>query len=195
MDKGKMFIFTAPSGAGKTTIVRAMLQKYPWLDFSVSATTRARRDHETEGKDYYFMSVEQFKSKMDNREFVEWEEVYADQYYGTLRSEIDRVWSQGKHIVFDIDVKGAINIKKAYGDRCMAIFVKPPSFEVLKQRLVSRNTETEESLRKRIEKVKTELSYENSFDFVLVNDDIEVALTEASHMVETFIEGIPGYDR
>lgn len=190
-----MFIFTAPSGAGKTTIVRHILEKYDFLDFSVSATTREKRSYETEGKDYYFMSVPEFKKKIADNAFVEWEEVYADQYYGTLQSELDRIWSMGKHLVFDIDVRGAANIKAKYGQRCMSVFVKPPSFEILKQRLTDRNTETAESLAKRIEKVRLELEYENRFDFVLVNDQIDVAFTEAGHIVETFIFGVPGYDR
>ena len=186
-----MFIFTAPSGAGKTTIVRAMLEKYGFLDFSVSATTRPMRSYEADGKDYHFLTVDQFKKRVSAGDFVEWEEVYKDQFYGTLKSEIDRVWAKGKHIVFDIDVKGATNIKKAYGDVCMSVFVKPPSFEILKKRLTDRNTETEESLQKRIRKAESELQYENSFDFVLVNDEIDTALMEASHIVETFILGIP----
>lgn len=190
-----MFIFTAPSGAGKTTIVRHILEKYDFLDFSVSATTREKRAYETEGKDYYFMSVPEFKKKIADNAFVEWEEVYADQFYGTLQSELDRIWSMGKHLVFDIDVRGAANIKAKYEQRCMSVFVKPPSFEILKQRLTDRNTETAESLAKRIEKVRLELEYENRFDFVLVNDQIDVAFTEAGHIVETFIFGVPGYDR
>jgi guanylate kinase len=193
--EGKMFIFTAPSGAGKTTIVRHILEKYNFLDFSVSATTRARRDYESDGKDYYFMDVDTFKKKISANEFVEWEEVYMDQFYGTLHSELERVWGQGKHLVFDIDVRGAVNIKSAFGDRCMSVFVKPPSFEVLKKRLTDRNTETAESLARRIEKVRTELNFENCFDIVLVNDDIDIAFIEAEHIVETFIFGIPGHDR
>lgn len=185
-----MFIFTAPSGAGKTTIVRHLLQKYPFLDFSVSATTRMKRKNENEGKDYSYISVDVFKKKISGGEFVEWEEVYENQFYGTLKSEIERVWEQGKHLVFDIDVKGAQNIKKIYGDRCMSVFIKPPSVEVLIDRLTQRNTETEESLAKRIAKIRREMIYENTFDIVLVNDEMKIAFKEAEHIVETFIFGI-----
>ncbi len=188
---GKMFIFTAPSGAGKTTIVRHLLQKYDFLDFSVSATTRKKRPHEVDGKDYFFITPEEFRNKINNGEFAEWEEVYEDQYYGTLKSEIERVWAKGKHIVFDIEVKGATNIKKMYGDRCLAVFIRPPSLEVLIERLKNRKTESEKSLKKRIARVKKEMKYENTFDKVLVNDLLEVAFVEAEYIVETFVFGMP----
>ncbi len=191
----KMFIFTAPSGAGKTTIVKHLLSKYNNLGFSVSATTRTKRPYETEGKDYYFMSVDEFKQKINQGEFVEWEEVYHEQYYGTLKSEIDRIWSEGKQLVFDIDVRGAQNIKKAFGDQCMSVFVRPPSVSTLIQRLTDRNTETPESLEKRVNKVKKEMAYENSFDMVLVNDKLEIAAKEAEHITETFINGLSHHDR
>ncbi|MCZ2102059.1 MAG: guanylate kinase [Chitinophagales bacterium] len=187
--EGKMFIFTAPSGAGKTTVVKHLLEKYDALDFSISATTRQKRDYEIDGKDYYFISVESFKSKIDQDQFIEWEEVYHDQYYGTLRSEVERIWALGKHIVFDIDVKGAKNIKSIYGDKCMSVFVRPPSIDILVERLTNRNTETEESLAKRIQKVKREMAEENSFDIVLVNDVLDITLLEADHIVETFLYG------
>lgn len=187
--KGKMLIFTAPSGAGKTTIVRHLLAKYDELDFSVSATTRPMRPHEVEGKDYYFLTAEQFRAKIANQEFVEWEEVYDNQYYGTLRSEVTRLWDEGKHILFDIEVKGATNIKEMYGDKCLAIFVKPPSLDVLVERLKNRKTESDESLRKRITRVKQEMTFENSFDRILVNDLLEVALKEAEFTVEQFVYG------
>lgn len=190
VNEGKMFIFTAPSGAGKTTIVRHLLGKYPYLGFSISATTRSKRDHEVEGKDYYFMTIDQFKQKVDQGAFIEWEEVYEGQFYGTLSSEVHRIWDSGKHLVFDIDVRGAINIKKYYTDKCMSIFVKPPSFDILKQRLIDRNTESEESLLRRISKVQRELTYENSFDLVLVNNKLDLALVEAEHIVHTFIFGL-----
>ena len=189
-NEGKMFIFTAPSGAGKTTIVRHLLKQYDFLDFSVSATTRDRRPHEVDGKDYYFMSREEFDKKVEADEFIEWEEVYEDRY-GTLKSEVDRVWESNKHIVFDIEVKGATNIKNLYGDKCKAIFIKPPSLEVLIERLTNRNTESASSLRKRIARVKREMTYQNSFDGVLVNDLLDVALKEAEFFVETFIYGKP----
>lgn len=189
-NEGKMFIFTAPSGAGKTTIVRHLLKNYDFLDFSVSATTREKRVHEVDGKDYYFLTREEFDKRVENDEFVEWEEVYEDRY-GTLKSEVERVWETGKHIVFDIEVKGATNIKKLYGDRCKAIFIKPPSVEVLIQRLKDRNTESASSLKKRIARIKREMTYQNTFDGVLVNDMLEVALKEAEFFVETFIYGKP----
>ncbi len=188
---GKMFIFTAPSGAGKTTIVRHLLKTYDFLDFSVSATTREMRDHEIDGKDYYFLTPEEFRARVDNDEFIEWEEVYEDQYYGTLKSEVDRVWETGKHIVFDIEVKGATNIKDLYGDKCHAIFIKPPSLEILIERLTSRQTESDASLKKRIARVREEMTYKDSFDAILVNDLLQVALKEAEFMVETFVFGKP----
>ena len=183
----KMLVFTAPSGAGKTTIVRHLLNTYPILDFSVSATNRAKREKEVDGKDYYFLDTETFKSKIEKDEFVEWEEVYDDQFYGTLKSEIDRLWALGKHIVFDIDVRGATNIKKLYKEECLAIFIKPPSLDVLINRLKKRDTETEASLKKRIARVKREMEYENTFDTVLVNDLLEVSLKEAELIVEDFL--------
>lgn len=192
--EGKMFIFTAPSGAGKTTIVKHLLSKYNNLGFSVSATTRSKRDYEIDGKDYYFLSLEDFKNKVANGEFIEWEEVYHDQYYGTLKSEVERVWSLGQHLVFDIDVRGAENIKKLYKKQCMSVFVRPPSVSTLIERLTSRNTETPESLEKRIYKVKKEMTFENSFDIVLVNDLLDISLIEAEHIVDTFIYGMPKND-
>ncbi|HMR87832.1 MAG TPA: guanylate kinase [Saprospiraceae bacterium] len=188
--EGKMFIFTAPSGAGKTTIVRHLLDKYNFLDFSISATTRNKRPHEQDKVDYYFMSVDEFKENVTNGAFIEWEEVYENQFYGTLKSEVERIWSNNKHLVFDIDVRGAQNIKSFFGDKCMSVFVRPPSVEVLIERLVNRNTETPESLQKRISKVRREMEYENTFDMVLVNDLLEVSFVEAEHIVETFIEGV-----
>jgi guanylate kinase len=183
----KMLVFTAPSGAGKTTIVRHLLKSYKNLDFSVSATNRKKREKEVEGKDYYFLSTEAFKTKIAEEDFVEWEEVYDDQFYGTLKSEIDRLWALGKHIVFDIDVRGATNIKKLYKDQCLAIFIKPPSLNVLINRLKKRDTETEASLNKRITRVKREMEYEKTFDKVLVNDLLEVSLKEAELIVEDFL--------
>jgi len=185
----KMIVFTAPSGAGKTTIVRHLLKTYDFLDFSVSATNRPKREKETDGKDYYFLSTEAFKEKIANQEFVEWEEVYNDQFYGTLKSEIERIWDKERYIVFDIEVKGATNIKKLYGDQAMVVFIKPPSFEILINRLRNRNTESVASLKKRIKRIKTELTYESTFDEVLVNDLLEVALKEAEVLTESFTLG------
>jgi len=187
--EGKLFIFTAPSGAGKTTIVRHLLKSYDFLGFSVSATTRAKREYEIHGKDYYFLTPEEFRTGVDNDEFIEWEEVYEDQYYGTLKSEVNRVWDTGKHIVFDIEVKGATNIKNLYGDKCQAIFIKPPSLEVLIERLTNRKTESDASLKKRIARAKREMTYQDTFDAILVNDLLQVALKEAEFMVEAFVYG------
>jgi len=186
--KGKMFVFTAPSGAGKTTVVRHLLNKFDFLGFSISATTREKRKNETEGKDYYYLSVDEFKKRRRSRKFAEWEEVYEDQFYGTLKSEVDRLWSEQKHIVFDIDVKGARSIKKKYGDQCLAIFICPPSIEVLIQRLKDRKTESEKSLKKRIARVKREMKFQNKFDKILINDLLEVTLEEAEIIVEDFIQ-------
>lgn len=189
--QGRMILFTAPSGAGKTTLVRHILSQYDNLDFSISATTRSKREGEEHGKDYYFLSANEFRQKISNDEFAEYEEVYEDQFYGTLKSEIQRIWNEGKHIVFDIDVKGAVNIKKNYGDACLAVFVRPPSLQVLIDRLTNRGTESESSLRKRIARVKREMTYENRFDTVVVNDLLEVAKKEAEYIVENFIYGRP----
>ena len=182
----KLIAVTAPSGAGKTTIVRHLLSTYDNLDFSVSATTREKRKKEVSGKDYYFIGLEKFKHKIEEGAFIEWEEVYENQFYGTLKSEVDRLWALDKDIIFDIDVKGAVNIKKMYPES-LCIFVKPPSFEILAQRLKDRNTETAKSLAKRIARVKKEMTYENKFDVVLVNDVLDVALKEAESIVENFV--------
>jgi guanylate kinase len=186
--KGKMLVFTAPSGAGKTTIVRHLLKKYDVLDFSISATTREIRPHEVNGQDYHFMSPEEFRYRAENDEFIEWEEVYDNQFYGTLKSEVDRLWDLEKHIVFDIDVRGASNIKKMYSQDCLAVFVKPPSLDVLISRLKNRKTESDSSLRKRIARVKKEMKYQNDFDRILVNDLLEVTLKEAEFLVEGYLD-------
>lgn len=185
---GKVLIFTAPSGSGKTTIVRHLLNKYDFLGFSVSATTRKKRPHEEEGKDYYFISKDAFSKKIKNNEFIEWEEVYQDQYYGTLKSEINRVWEEGKHIVFDIEVKGATNIKKLYGDQALSVFIKVPTLQELVRRLKARRTESDKNLKKRIRRIKKELTFEKSFDKVLINDDLEKSLHEAEQLVLNFLD-------
>lgn len=182
----KLIVFTAPSGAGKTTIVRHLLKKFDTLAFSISATTRARRPHEQEAMDYYFLSPEKFKALIAEDAFVEWEEVYANQFYGTLKSEIERLWAAGKHIVFDIDVKGAVNIQQQYPQETLTIFVKPPSPETLFDRLRERGTESEESLKKRIARAKVELAFENKFDVILVNDILEDTLEGAERLVQQF---------
>ena len=188
MNDRKLIIFTAPSGAGKTTIVKHLLKNRKDLSFSISACTRAARYGEVNGMDYYFMSVEEFRKKVKKGDFVEYEEVYENQYYGTLKSEIDRLWKMGMNVLFDIDVKGAHNIKKAYGDRVLAVFVKPPSFEVLKNRLENRKTEDEQSLKKRIKRVKEEMTYERYFDVTLINDDLETSFSEAMKIVSEFLD-------
>ncbi len=187
MKKEKLIIFTAPSGAGKTTIVKHLLSTIESLSFSVSATTREKRPHETEGKDYYFISVEDFRNKVSQGEFVEYEEVYDNQYYGTLKSEIERVHKEGKNIIFDIDVNGAMSLKKAYPDTSFAIFVKPPSPEILFERLRQRKTEDEKSLRKRMARAARELTFEDRFDYILKNDVLEQTLQEAEHVVRAFL--------
>ncbi len=183
----KLIIVAAPSGAGKTTIVHHLLRKFPELAFSVSATNRARRNHEIDGKDYYFLSTDDFKRRVTEGAFLEYEEVYDDQFYGTLKSEIERLWDLGKCVIFDVDVKGAASIKKVYPDESLTIFIKPPSKEILFERLKNRKTETTESLKKRIARVTEELKYEDRFDKVVVNDDLEHAFLEAETVVSDFI--------
>lgn len=187
-NNGKCIIFSAPSGAGKTTIVRHLLTQRNDLAFSVSATSRERRGNETEGEDYYFLSVEQFRKRIDEGDFVEWEEVYTDQFYGTLKSEIERIWSLGKHVIFDVDVMGGVNLKKAFGDRALSVFVKPPSIEALEQRLRKRDTETEESIRRRVAKADEELATIERFDVVLLNDNLDEAKANALKLVIKFLE-------
>ncbi|MFN6945493.1 MAG: guanylate kinase [Cytophagaceae bacterium] len=187
MHQGKLIIFSAPSGSGKTTIVKHLLNTNDNLGFSISACTRDRRGrNEEHGKDYYFLTPDDFKKKIDNNEFVEWEQVYPGAFYGTLRSEIDRLWSEGKHVIFDVDVKGGLNIKQQYGDRALAIFVKCPSQEVLEKRLRERGTETDEDISARLFKVNFEMGFENKFDITLVNNDLREALTKAQQLLDDF---------
>lgn len=185
--EGKMIVVTAPSGAGKTTIVRHLLEKMGNLDFSISATTRDRRPHEEDGKDYFFTTTAQFEELITKNAFAEYEMVYEGQYYGTLTSEIDRIWQEGKHIIFDIDVQGALTLKRKYLERCLTIFIRPPSKELLIERLTNRRTESPEALKKRIDKAEKELGYESLFDFVLINDQLEVACFEAETVVKLFL--------
>ena len=185
---GKLLIFTAPSGAGKTTIVRHLLRSFGELAFSVSATTRPPRPGEEHGRDYYFLSQEEFARLVGEGAFVEYEEVYPGRFYGTLHSEVHRIWEAGRTVVFDIEVKGATNIKRHYPDGSLAVFVSPPDREVLFQRLRDRSTEDEESLRVRIERAGEELAYANSFDRVLVNDDLPTALAEAEVLTRDFLD-------
>jgi guanylate kinase len=184
----KLIVVAAPSGAGKTTIVRHLLQTYDTLAFSVSAATRAQRAHETNGKDYYFITADDFRQKIEHDDFLEWQEVYAGQFYGTLKSEVNRLWDLGKVVIFDIDVQGALNIKKTYPEETTLVFVKPPSPAILFQRLRDRNTESPESLQRRIEKAAFELSFENKFDIVLLNDELELCLRRAEKIVTEIIK-------
>ena len=185
--KGKLIIFSAPSGAGKTTIVRFLLDKNLNLEFSVSATSRAPRHNETHGKDYYFLSAEEFKKKISNGEFLEWEEVYNGVYYGSLKSEVERIRNLGKNVIFDVDVVGGLNIKKFFGDEALAIFVQPPSVEELRKRLISRSTETEEKIQMRIAKAEHELSFASLFDVLITNNDLQQACREAENLIREFI--------
>lgn len=186
--KGKLIIFSAPSGAGKTTIVHHLLKKFPLLSFSISATTREQRGDEVNGKDYYFISQSDFLHKIAQKEFVEFEEVYSGTFYGTLRSEIQRIWASGKHVIFDIDVEGGLHLKKKYGDNAMAVFVDPPSLEVLIERLTSRGTDAPEKLAERIKKADKELQYANRFDVVLKNHDLKISCAEAEKLVTNFLK-------
>ncbi len=188
MGKGKALIFSAPSGSGKTTIVHHLLKTNPNLGFSISASTRDKRGRtEENGRDYYFLTPSEFKQKIDNNEFIEWEEVYEGNFYGTMKSEIDRIWSEGKHVIFDVDVKGGINLKDYFGDQALAVFVKVPSISVLRSRLTDRNTESESSLSQRLFKAEFEMSFEDRFDITLVNKDLSTSLTEAERFVKNFI--------
>lgn len=188
MKSGKAIIVSAPSGAGKTTIVRHLLGLPLNLSFSVSACSRKQRENEKHGEDYYFLSADEFRKKVSEDAFLEWEEVYEDHYYGTLKSETERLWNAGKHIIFDVDVVGGFNLKKALGDRALAIFVQPPSLTALEERLRNRKSETEEMLRQRVEKAEIELKQAENFDEVLVNDKLEDAKKEAAEMVLKFLE-------
>lgn len=186
--QGKIILFTAPSGAGKTTIVKHLLQTNPALNFSISACTRDKRGRaEEHGKDYYFMTPELFRQKIEREEFVEWEEVYEGAFYGTLKAEIERIWSLGKHVILDVDVKGGLKIKEYYKDRVLAIFVKPPSIEALAQRLQTRATDSASSISSRLFKAKFELSFENKFDAVIVNEHLDQAIAQAEKLVNDFL--------
>lgn len=179
-----VFIFSAPSGSGKTTILKQIFEKFPNLfGFSVSATNRPARDGEIDGRDYYFLSDNQMKEKIANGDFLEWEQVYEGRYYGTLKSELDRIWSEGKVVVFDVDVKGGINIKNMLKDEAFAIFIMPPSVEELKKRLEGRNTETAESLQQRLARAEMEISKSDNFDTVVLNDDLTLAVNEVEKCI------------
>ena len=184
---GKLIVFSAPSGAGKTSIVHRLLQSGLPLAFSVSACSRPMRPGEFNGTDYYFLTSEEFKQRIENNEFLEWEEVYPGNYYGTLKSELPRIWKLGKHVIFDVDVVGGINIKKLYPKETLSVFVKPPSIEELEVRLRSRNTETPESLAKRLDKAKWEISFADQFDYLLLNDNLDRSTPEIKEVITKFI--------
>ena len=187
---GKLIIVSAPSGAGKTSIVKHLLKEQPNLAFSISATSRAKREGERDGKDYYFLTIDDFKRKLDNDEFLEWQEVYHNQFYGTLKSEIERIWNEGKHVIFDVDVLGGLNLKKIFGDKALAVFIQPPTIEALKERLCGRGTEDEASLKKRLDKAEYELSFADQFDTVIVNDILKTAQEEAVTKVNTLLTNL-----
>lgn len=185
---GKLLVFSAPSGSGKTTIVRHLLaQKHLDLEFSISATSRKPRGEEKDGKDYYFISAEEFKQKIKNEEFLEWEEVYRDNFYGTLKSEVERIWDKGKHVIFDIDVVGGLRIKKKFPEQTLAVFVKPPSVDELKIRLKKRSTESEDKINMRVAKASLEMATAPQFDKIIKNYDLDTALEEAVKLVEDFL--------
>jgi guanylate kinase len=187
--KGKLFVFSAPSGSGKTTIVRHLLKQERFnLEFSISATSREPRGEEKDGIDYYFISAKEFIQKIKNDEFLEWEEVYRDNFYGTLKTEVERIWAKGKHVIFDIDVAGGLRIKKKFPEETLAVFVKPPSVDELKIRLKKRSTENEDKINMRIAKASVELATAPQFDKIIKNYDLEVALNEAENLVANFLE-------
>ena len=188
LNEGKVIIFSAPSGAGKTTIVRALLDELSELSFSISACSRNPRSQEVNGKDYHFIGIEGFKNKINNNEFVEWEEVYQDHFYGTLNSELTRIWNANKTVVFDVDVVGGMSLKKKFGKNALAIFVMPPSLMVLEERLRNRNTDSEQKIRQRLEKAEQEISLSSGFDVILKNDNLDIAISDAKAIVNQFLK-------
>ena len=183
----KVIIFSAPSGSGKTTLVKHCLQQFPQLQFSVSATTRALRGEEIHGKDYFFLSVEAFKKLISENAFVEYEEVYHDKFYGTLKSEVERIWQSGKTVIFDVDVKGGISLKKYFGDKALSVFIMPPSIEELERRLVSRATDDAETIKPRVEKASEEMTFKDHFDVTVVNNDLAEAKNTTEKMLQNFL--------
>jgi guanylate kinase len=191
MNKGKLIVFSAPSGSGKTTIVRYLLEKKDLnLEFSVSCTTRAPRGEEVHSKDYYFISLEEFKKHIKSEDFVEWEEVYRDNFYGTLKSEVERIWAKGKNVIFDIDVAGGLRIKSKFPQETLAVFVKPPSIDELKIRLKKRSTESDDKINMRIAKASVELATAPQFDTIIKNYDLDVAKEEAYQLVKEFVGSV-----
>jgi len=185
---GKCIIFSAPSGAGKTTIVHHLLSKNLGLEFSISACSRDPRPNEVDKKDYHFLGIDGFKDKIKEQALVEWEEVYTNNFYGTLKSEMERIWSEGKAVIFDVDVIGGLNIKKQFGDNAYSIFVKPPSYEELEKRLRGRSTESEDKINQRMEKASKELAFSSEFDCILINDNLDEACVKAEQLVIDFLE-------
>ena len=188
MLSGKLIIFSAPSGSGKTTLVRHILKTYPnQIEFSISATSRPKRGVEVNGKDYYYLSVDEFKQKVANNEFLEWEEVYAGTHYGTLKAEVERIWAKNKAVIFDIDVEGGLNLKNQFGEKALAVFVMPPSIKILEERLHSRSTDSKESIARRIAKAEKELKTAELFDVFILNENLEEACAKAEEIVQDFI--------
>ena len=188
MKQQKVIIFSAPSGSGKSTIVQHLIALYPEMEFSVSATSRAPRGSERNGVEYYFFSNEEFRKLIEEDQFVEWEQVYSSHYYGTLKSEVRKIWDKGHVAIFDVDVKGGVNLKKYFGDKALSIFIKAPSIQELRRRLIGRGTDSAEAIEERVAKAAEELAYENKFDAVVVNDEIEKAFNDAENLVEGFLK-------
>lgn len=186
--EGKVVIFSAPSGSGKSTVVNHILSLHPEMEFSVSATSRAPRGTEQNGKEYWFMDADTFRARIANGDFVEYEEVYAGRFYGTLKEEVERIWSKGHVIIFDVDVKGGVSLKKYFGDNALSIFIKAPSIEELRRRLVARATDSVEAIEERVAKAAEEMTYESRFDYILVNDDLATAFAEAEKVVNNFLK-------
>lgn len=187
MDNRKAVIFSAPSGSGKSTIVSHILKLHPELKFSVSAASRAPRGDEKNGVAYWFISADEFRKRIADNEFVEYEEVYPGSFYGTLKSEVERIWDNGDAIIFDVDVKGGVNLKKYFGDRALSVFIQAPSVEVLRQRLVSRATDSQEAIERRVAKAAEEMTYADKFDHIIVNDDLQKAYADAEKLVDDFL--------
>ncbi len=185
---GKCIILCAPSGAGKTSITKYLLQQDLGLEFSISACNREKREGEIDGVDYHFLTTEDFKTRIENDQFAEWEEVYKDNYYGTLKTEINRIWNSGKNVIFDVDVEGGLSLTKHFGEKALAMFIKPPSFDALEERLRGRGTEDEEKIQKRLAKAGKELEFSKWFDYIIVNDRLEDAQKEAHMLVKTFLK-------
>lgn len=188
MKKGKLLIFSAPSGSGKTTLVKHLMSTLKNIRFSISATSRPPRGEEKNGIDYYFLSADDFKRKIDSRDFVEWEEVYINRYYGTLKSEVEKLRNEGFNVVFDVDVVGGLNIKKYYGNEALSVFIMPPSVKVLRERLAGRGTDSAEEIKIRIDKAEYELSFADKFDVQIINDDLEIAKNETIEIVSKFLK-------